>query len=105
MQIGARGRPWWFCRNYREDGSDFCAKHQDRPNFCLALKDFFRERTGKLVTEEDFRAWENARFPKAAQEFNPVYNFPDWISNRAVVCGFEIEGQTCKAQSAGGAAA
>ena len=79
--LGAR------CWNHREDGSDFCATNQGRPNFCLALKDFFRERSGKLVTEEDFRAWENARFPKAAQEFGPIYNFPDWISKKAVVCG------------------
>ena len=93
------------CRNYRKEGSDFCDKHQDRPDFCLALQEFFRECMGGPITEEAFNSWEKRRFPKATQDFGPIHNFPGWASKKAVVCGFEIEGQTCKAQSAGGASA
>jgi hypothetical protein len=98
--LGAR------CRTYREDGSDFCAQHQERPNFCLALKDFFREcMGGPIITEAALNSWDKRRFPNAAPAVGPIYNFPGWISKKAVMCGFEIEGHTCKAQSAGGASA
>ena len=63
------------CWNHRWDGSDFCENHQDRPNLWLALKEFFRERESKPITEEDFRAWEKTHFPNAAQEFGPILNF------------------------------
>ena len=99
------GDPGAHCWNYRTDGSDFCENHQDRPNFCQALKEFFRECMGGPITEEAFNSWEKRRFPNAALEFVPIYSFPDWISKKAVVCGFETEGQTCEAKSAGGASA
>ena len=94
------------CWRHRRDGSDFCEYHQDRPNFCEALKEFFRECTGGRVTEEAFNSWEKRRFPKAALEFGPIYNFDHWISKKAAMCGVEIhDGQVCsKGQGGEGAA-
>ena len=66
----------------------------------LDITDFFSERKGRPITEEDFRAWEKARFPHAVREFGPIYNFPGRIFKQAVMCGFEIRDQICKVQNA-----
>ena len=81
------------CRHYRRGSSAFCDFHQDRPNFCLALKGFFAEHAGKLVTEDALRAWDRSRFPGADRELT-VYDFPRYITRAAQNCGFAVDSQT-----------
>ena len=57
--------------------------------------DFFREWQGRMITEEDFRAWERARYPNAVHEFGTIYNFQSWISKQAAMCGFVLEAGAC----------
>ena len=45
---------------------------------------------GRPITEEAFNSWEKRRFPNAALEFGPIYNFDYWISRKAAMCGVEI---------------
>ena len=83
------------CRNYRGGSSDFCEFHQDRPDFCLALKGFFADREGELLTEDALRAWDRSRFPDAVQAL-AVYDFSRYTTRAAKNCGFVFDCQTGK---------
>ena len=83
------------CRNYRRGSPDFCEFHQDRPNFCLALTEFFAEREGELLTEDALRAWDRSRFPDAVQAL-AVYDFSRYTTRAAKNCGFAFDCQTGK---------
>ena len=83
------------CRNYRRGGSDFCEFHQDRPNLNLALREFFADRMGELVTEDALRAWDKSRFRDAARALD-IYDFSRYITRAAKSCGFAIDCQTGK---------
>lgn len=81
------------CSRRKLQGSDFCAYHQDRPNFATRIDEFFKEceQSAAPVTEQGFYSWVGVTFPFAKQAFSPIDDFPKFINCKAKSAGYSVD--------------
>ena len=73
------------CWNRRAEGSSYCAKHADYPNYSMTVQRWVvdRQQHGFAFDEEDFMAHIRAKYPGASFQQPRCHDFQKYVSHFA----------------------
>ena len=73
------------CRSHRAEGSSYCAKHADYPNYSMTVQRWVvdRQQHGFAFDEEDFMAHIRAKYPGASFQQPRCHDFQKYVGHFA----------------------
>ena len=73
------------CRSRRAEGSSYCAKHADYPNYSMTVQRWVvdRQQHGLALEEEDFMAHIRAKYPGASFQQPRCHDFQKYVGHFA----------------------